>query len=248
MPRSARRLASSSRLNRLEDSVAAVVAECATPAEPSPKFDAATAQTYPPTARFYDFGTLRTLFLDFETADWSDELVAFNDTDVEVPATLRVDGQTYRDVGIRTRGASSFMMVPKDRKLSLNVTIDFVHGSQNIQGYQTLNLLNANGDPTYLRGVLYLQAAREYLPAPEANYVRVVMNGENRGVYVNVEQVNRPFLERWYKTSGGARWKVPGSPVAAAASNTSATMSARIAASSTSGRRTIRRRGRRSST
>ena len=182
------------------------------PAEPSPKFDAATAQTFPPAVRFYDLGTLRTLFLDFEGADWSDELVAFNDTDVEVPATLRVDGQTYRDVGIRTRGASSFMMVPKDRKLSLNVTIDFVRGSQNLQGYQTLNLLNANGDPTYLRGVLYLQAAREYLPAPEANYVRVVMNGEDRGIYVNVEQVNRPFLERWYKTTGGARWKVPGSP------------------------------------
>ena len=182
------------------------------PAEPSPRFDTATTQTYPPTTRFYDLGTLRTLFLDFENADWSDELVAFNDTDVEVPVTLRVDGQTYRDVGIRTRGASSFMMVPKDRKLSLNVTIDFVRGSQNIQGYQTLNLLNANGDPTYLRGVLYLQAAREYLPAPEANYVRVVMNGENRGVYVNVEQVNRPFLERWYKTTGGTRWKVPGSP------------------------------------
>jgi hypothetical protein len=64
------------------------------PAAPSPKFDASTAQTYPPTARFYDLGTLRTLFLDFENADWSDEIVAFNDTDVEVPATLRVDGQT----------------------------------------------------------------------------------------------------------------------------------------------------------
>ena len=32
-------------------------------------------------------GTLRTLFLQFENADWEQELAAFNNTDVEVPAT-----------------------------------------------------------------------------------------------------------------------------------------------------------------
>lgn len=183
-----------------------------TPAEPSPKFDVATAKVFPASVPFYDLGTLRTLIFQFENSDFDLELPAFNNTDIEVPATLTVDGQVLRDVGVRTRGASSFMMVPKDRKLSLNVTIDWVHGKQDFQGFQTLNLLNANGDPTYLRGVLYLQAAREYLPSPQANFVRVVMNGENRGIYVNVEQVNKDFLERWYKVEGGSRWKVPGSP------------------------------------
>lgn len=182
------------------------------PAEPSPKFDNAEAVIYPGSMPFYDLSTLRTLFLDFENDEWLDELVAFNDTDVEVPATLRIDGQTYRDVGVHTRGASSFMMVPKDRKLSLNLTLDFVRGRQDVQGYTTLNLLNSNGDATFLRTVLYLQAAREYMPAAQANFVRVVMNGENRGIYINVEQVNRQFTERWYKTDGGTRWKVPGSP------------------------------------
>jgi CotH kinase protein len=184
----------------------------AAPAEPSPKFDPATARIYPPSVPFYDLTTLRTLVFEFENDEWDEEIVAFNNTDVEVPATLRIDGRAYRDVGVRTRGASSFMMVPKDRKLSLNITVDFVHGGQNVQGHQTLNLLNSNGDPTYLRGVLYLQAAREYLPAPEANFVRVVLNGEHRGIYVNVEQVNASSLRRWYKTGGGTRWKVPGSP------------------------------------
>ncbi|MCC7010016.1 MAG: CotH kinase family protein [Acidobacteria bacterium] len=182
------------------------------PAQPSPKFDATRAQTFPASVSFYDPGTLRTLIFEFENDDWDEEVVAFNDTDIEVPATLRVDGQTYRDVGVRTRGMSSFMMVPKDRKLSLNVTVDWVHGKQDVQGYQTLNLLNANGDPTYLRPVFYLEAAREYIPSPSANYVRVVANGENRGIYINVEQVNKSFLERWYKVEGGSRWKVPGSP------------------------------------
>ena len=60
--------------------------------------------------------------------------------------------------------------------------------------------------------MLYLQAARDYLPAAKANWVRVVINGENWGVYVNVQQVDKPFLAEWFMTKNGTRWKVPGSP------------------------------------
>jgi hypothetical protein len=35
---------------------------------------------------------LRTLFLEFENADWEKELSDFHGTDVEVPAKLIVDG------------------------------------------------------------------------------------------------------------------------------------------------------------
>ena len=42
--------------------------------------------------------------------------------------------------------------------------------------------------------------------------MRVVINGENWGVYVNVQQVDKPFLAEWFKTKNGTRWKVPGSP------------------------------------
>ena len=71
-------------------------------------------------------GTLRTLFLEFEDDDWEHELAAFNNTDVEVPATLTVDGKTYPDVGVHFRGASSYFMVPEGRKRSLNLSMDFV--------------------------------------------------------------------------------------------------------------------------
>jgi hypothetical protein len=79
-------------------------------------------------------------------------------------------------------------------------------------GVRTLNLLNSHNDPSYLRTVLYFKAAREYVPAPEANLVHVVINGESWGIYVNVEQVNKDFLQKWFGTTKGARWKVPGSP------------------------------------
>jgi hypothetical protein len=160
----------------------------------------------------YDPAVLRTFFFQFENDDWEKELMAFYNSDVEVPATLMVDGRSYRNVGLHFRGASSFFGVPAGLKHSINVSIDFVHDKQRLLGYKTLNLLNANEDATTMRTVLYLQAAREYLPAPKANFVRVVLNGESWGIYPSQEQYNGEFLGAWYKTTAGARWKVPGSP------------------------------------
>ncbi len=160
----------------------------------------------------YERKALRTLFLEFENADWEKELADFYRTDVEVPAKLTVDGKAYPNVGVHFRGMSSYMMVPEGRKRSLNLSIDFVHKNQRLNGYRTLNLLNSNGDPTFLRAVLFLEIARSYIAAPAANYMRVVINGENWGVYVSAEQFNTDFVRQWFGTATGARWKVPGSP------------------------------------
>jgi hypothetical protein len=165
-----------------------------------------------PNAPLYDLATLRTIFLQFESSDWESELEDFNNTDVEVPATMIVDGRTYRDVGVHFRGASSFMMVGAGSKRSLNLSVDFVDEDQDLYGYRTLNLLNAASDPTFLRAVLYTEIARQYVPIPRMNYARVVINGESWGVYLNAQQFNKDLVRDYFKTEEGARWKVPGSP------------------------------------
>lgn len=160
----------------------------------------------------YDPKTLRTLFLTFENTDWEKELEDFHKTDVEVPAQMLVDGKTYRDVGVHYRGMSSYMMVSAGRKRSLNLTTDDLHEDQNLLGFRTLNLLNSHEDASFLRSALYSRVASEYIPAPRVNFVRVVINGENWGVYGNAEQFNKDFLKSRFGSSKGARWKVPGSP------------------------------------
>ncbi len=181
------------------------------PAKPGPKMSPAEVKSFPD-APVYDEQILRTFFLEFENADWEKELSDFNNTDVEIPAKLTVDGKTYKDVGVHFRGASSFMMVPEGRKRSLNLSLDWLHENQNLGGYRTFNLLNSHEDPTFLRTVLYQHIAREYIPAPKANFVRVVINGEYWGVFVSAQQYNKDFVNDWFGTTKGARWKTPGSP------------------------------------
>jgi hypothetical protein len=147
-----------------------------------------------PEAEFYAPNVLRTLFFEFENKDWEEELEDFHGTDVDVPARLIVDGRAYENVGVRFRGTSSYGGVPRGQKRSLNVTIDLANKNQSVMGYRTLNLLNSHTDPSFLRTVLYNRIARDYLPAPAANLVRVVINGESWGIYVNEEQYNKDFV------------------------------------------------------
>ena len=60
--------------------------------------------------------------------------------------------------------------------------------------------------------MLYSHIARQYIPAPKANFVKVVINGESWGVYANVQQFNKEFLEENFKTRQGHRWKVARQP------------------------------------
>lgn len=183
-----------------------------TPPKPGVHVEPSDVKNYPE-AGLYEPTVLRTIFIDFDNKkDWEQELEDFHGTDVDVDATLTVDGKKYPHAGIHFRGMSSYMMIGKGFKRSMNVTLDLADSKQRLYGYKTLNLLNGHEDATFLCSVLYSHIARQYIPAPKANLVKVVINGENWGIYTNVQQFNKEFLSENFKTTKGARWKVQGSP------------------------------------
>ena len=156
----------------------------------------------------YDNNTLRTFYLRFHDEDWYEQLGDFYRTDVDVPADLIVDGVLYQSVGVRFRGSSSYFTVENEKK-SFNIAVDANDENQRLFGYKTLNLLNGHSDASFLREVLYSRIARDYIPAPRANFVKLVINGENWGIYINSQQYNKDFLSDWFDTRSGVRWKVP---------------------------------------
>ena len=155
----------------------------------------------------YDARTLRTIYLRFHHDNWYEQMNAFYRTDIEVPAELIVDGEAYSEVGVHFRGTSSYFTVGSEKK-SFNIAVDYGEDGQRLYGYKTLNLLNGHVDASFLREVLYNQIARTYIPAMKTNLVKLIINGENWGVYINLQQYNKDFLAEWFDTKGGIRWKV----------------------------------------
>ena len=155
----------------------------------------------------YNAQTLRTLYLRFHHEDWYEQMSSFYRTDIEVPAELVVDGKVYPEVGVHFRGTSSYFTVGSEKK-SFNIAVDYGEDGQRLYGYKTLNLLNGHVDASFLREVLYNQISRDYIPAMKTNLVKLVINGENWGVYINLQQYNKDFLAEWFGTKGGIRWKI----------------------------------------
>ncbi len=77
----------------------------------------------------------------------------------------------------------------------------------------TLNLDNSLEDRTFLRSVLYYQITRDFIPAPKANYVRLVINGESWGIYVNAQQFNKDFVKDFLTDADHHREGLPIPPV-----------------------------------
>ncbi len=181
------------------------------PPKPGPKVAPADVKNFPD-ATLYEPTVLRTIFLQFEDNDWEAEMADFYHTDVSIPATMTVDGKTYPNVGVGFRGASSYFTVGAGFKRSLNGHLNFGNDQQRLYGAKTLNLLNAHDDPTFLGSVVYSHIARQHLPTPKVNLVKVVINGESWGVYVNEQQFDKQFVKENFKTDKGDRWKVQGNP------------------------------------
>jgi hypothetical protein len=175
--------------------------------EPVPKGEGVDPAT---DVELYDDRSMRVLHFRFANADWFEELGDFYGSDVDVAADLVVDGVDYRGVGVRFRGRSSYISIGDSEKRSFNVDVDFTVEGQTLYGYKSLNLLNCHADPGFLREVFYSRICSRYLPTLKVGFVHVFVNGEDWGVYANVQQFNGDFLRQWYGTGRGVRWKVPG--------------------------------------
>ncbi|MCE5250845.1 CotH kinase family protein [bacterium] len=155
----------------------------------------------------YQETELRTIYLEFAQANWWQLLTWNYITDTDIPANLIFEGVTYPGVGVRFRGNTSYMMVMNSLKKSFNITIDYTDPDQKLMGYKTLNLLNSNADASFLHEVLFFTIARNYIPCPKANFVKLVINGVNWGVYINSQQDNSDLIDEWFLSDDGDRWK-----------------------------------------
>ena len=157
---------------------------------------------------WFDPRVMRTVFLSLAGSDWHSQLAEFYRTDVEVPGKLTVDGVEYAGVGVRYRGSSSYINVSTLKKKSLNVSIDFTNDDQRVYGNRTINFLNCNQDPSLIRDAVFSRIAGEFVPTPRVNFVKLVINGTNWGVYANAQQFNKDFLADWFGSRKAVRWKI----------------------------------------
>ncbi|OQY27124.1 MAG: hypothetical protein B6244_11615 [Candidatus Cloacimonetes bacterium 4572_55] len=143
---------------------------------------------------FYDIESINTIEITFEQSNWDqllDNLYAAGDEERLIGAAL-INGAQFDSVGVRYKGNSSYS--PNQIKNPLNIKLDHIIDNQELDGYGTLKLANVFKDPSFVRETLSYEIARKYMPASNANYINVYINGTHLGLYTSVQSVDKFFL------------------------------------------------------
>lgn len=164
------------------------------------------------TPDLYDEFTLRTIELSFSQSNWWQQLGNNYSSQTYLQADMTVDGVSYPGVGVRFKGNSSYSSVRNSPKKPFNIDVDAFNPGQELYGYEKVILNNGYKDPTFCREVVAYRVMRQYLPASKANWLRLVINGESWGLYMNIQHVGSDFMDEWFEEDGGNRYKaIPGS-------------------------------------
>lgn len=155
---------------------------------------------------FYDESLIRTINLQFPQTNYWQLMTNNYASKTEIPATLTMDGVSYDSVGVRFKGQTSYFQNSTVKK-SFGLSMDYAIDGQDLMGYEALNFNNCFLDASFLREILYLHLSRKHIPSAKGNFIHLTLNGENWGLYGNIQNLSGEYLNEWFLSNDGTRWR-----------------------------------------
>lgn len=155
----------------------------------------ASAQT---TDELFNPDVLQRVDLWLNSSDWSKLRQSFQEN-TYYPADMTWNGQTVRNVGIRSRGLGS----RSSTKPGLRVDFDRYSSGQQFLGLKSFVLDNLTQDNTGIKETVAMRFfARLGIPVPRETHARLYVNGAYAGLYGLVETVDKTMMGRVFGSIG----------------------------------------------
>lgn len=158
-------------------------------------------------SRLFDTASVHSI--DIVMDDWDGFLDTCTDEEY-VSCAVVIDGEAYRNVGLRAKGNTSLTQVAAygNDRYSFKIEFDHYEDGKTYYGLDKLCLNNVIQDNTYMKEFFsYRIMAEAGAPAPLCSYVNISVNGEPWGLYLAVEGIEEAFLTRNYGTDYGELYK-----------------------------------------
>jgi spore coat protein CotH len=147
---------------------------------------------------FFNPEVMQRIELWLNSSDWSKLKAAFQEN-TYYPADVTWNGQTVRNVGIRSRGLGS----RSSSKPGLRVDFDRYSSGQQFLGLKSFVLDNLTQDRTGVKETVAMRFfSRLGIPAPRETHTRLYVNGEYAGLYALVESVDKTMMGRVFGSIG----------------------------------------------
>lgn len=157
--------------------------------------------------RLFDQSSVHTL--DIVMDDW-DRFLSTCTSEEYSSCSLVIDGEAYKNVGIRGKGNTSLTSVASygNDRYSFKIEFDKYNEGGSYYGLDKLSLNNIIQDNTYLKDYLcYTLMNQMGVASPLCSFVYITVNGEDWGLYLAVEGVEDGFLQRNYGSGYGNLYK-----------------------------------------
>lgn len=157
----------------------------------------------PKNQAMFDENTIVEFYLTISEAEWQKFLEYRAEGKKEdVHCTFEWDGDVFADAACRSKGNPDYW---KDEKKP-QFTIRFNRWNKDLR-FHGLRKLNLEANPyttTPIRDRLGMWLMREAgIDAPRVNHARVYLNGKYLGLYMNIEAIDREFLEGHFNDPTG---------------------------------------------
>ncbi|MCB9360697.1 MAG: CotH kinase family protein [Flavobacteriales bacterium] len=111
-------------------------------------------------------------------------------------ASVVIDGVTTDTIGVRYKGNSTFQNADAIGKYAIKLDFNEYVNGQNYDGLKKLNLNNNLVDPSCLRAKLSFEVMQRMgIVSPRTAFAKVYINGNYRGIYTMVEQIDKTFVK-----------------------------------------------------
>lgn len=157
--------------------------------------------------RLFDNTKVHTI--DIVMDDWETFIANAASEEYDI-ANVVIDGEAYKNVGIRAKGNTSLSTVSSlgSERYSFKIEFDHYDSSKSYHGLDKLSLNNLIQDSTMMKDYLTYTMMNEFgVNSSLCSYVYITVNGEDWGLYLAVEGVEESFLERNYGSDYGELYK-----------------------------------------
>ncbi|HHH52262.1 MAG TPA: T9SS type A sorting domain-containing protein [Bacteroidetes bacterium] len=166
-------------------------------------------ELFPPNGRLFEDTILPRIDI-FIDQDSLDELLkyenrwSYHEYKADFVFSDSQGNDTIRDIGFRLRGNTSRSSKKKSFKVSFNT---FEKGRK-FYGVEKLNLNGEHNDPSIVRSKFCFDIAKQMgIVASRANHIKLYINGEYFGLYINVEHVDEEFVKSRFGNNNGNLYK-----------------------------------------
>jgi len=158
----------------------------------------------PPYNGFFDGSIVHVINIEISEEDWQD----LKDNAVEkrkYEVSAIIDGERFEEVVLSAKGNASLSRVAAMGSDRYNFKLNFNKHDKDrtYYGLDKMKLANMYNDPSYMRDYLSYRIISEaggY--APLASNVWVTINGEDFGLYLAVEEIDKSWLSRTQNNKG----------------------------------------------